>query len=81
MKLESLVDILETDPFKAFTLHIADGRHLRVTNPHLVAFVGGGRTVFVANANNDGYNFVDLLMITGVEVTNGHAPKRRRKSA
>ncbi|CAG1000526.1 hypothetical protein PHYC_02845 [Phycisphaerales bacterium] len=80
MKLESLVDILESEPFKPFVLHVADGRRLHVPNPHLVALVGGGRTVFVADPKRDRWNFVDLLMITGIEVTNGHSG-RRRKSA
>jgi hypothetical protein len=77
---ESLKDVVESDPFKPFTLKLADGRSIRVENPHTVAFLGTGRTLFVAHPKTDHFELVDLLLINSVVVGNGKGKPRRRSA-
>ncbi|MBX3410215.1 MAG: hypothetical protein KF859_10060 [Phycisphaeraceae bacterium] len=57
MTLEALKDVVESTPLKPFTPRLADGRSLRVENPHTCAFLGTGRTLFVAHPRTDRINW------------------------
>lgn len=81
MTVQSLMDVIDADPFRPFTLRLADGRSIRVENPHMVAFLGTGRTLFVAHPKTDHFELVDLLLINSVVVNGGEEGRRRRRSA
>lgn len=49
MTKKALGDVLEADPFEPVTLHLADGRRFAVDTPHMVAFLGTGRTLVSAH--------------------------------
>ncbi len=82
MTIQALTEVIDADPFRAFTLRLADGRAIRVANPHSVAFLGSGRTLFVAHDKQDKFELIDLLLINSVEVSTspGSAGKRRRSA-
>lgn len=72
--------VLDADPFRPFVLRLADGRAIRVLNPHNVAFLGNGRTLFVAHHKSEQFELIDLLLITSI-VLGGASREPRRKSA
>jgi len=47
MIVEELRALWRAQPFKPFTIHVADGRVLRVPDPDLLAITPGGGTVIV----------------------------------
>lgn len=81
MTTDVLRDVVEAEPFRSFTLKLADGRSIAVENPHTCAFLGSGRTLFVAHPKSDHFELIDVMLINSVVVGNGLAKSRRRKSA
>lgn len=82
MTTNALLEVIDADPFRTFTLRLADGRAVRVTNPHSVAFLGNGRTLFVAHPRQEKFELIDLILINSIEVsTAGEKDSRRRRSA
>ncbi len=79
MTLHAMKQVLDADPFRPFTLRLADGRSLRVFNPHNVAFLGNGRTLFVAHHKSEQFELIDLLLVNSIVI--GSEAARRRKSA
>ena len=71
MTNEALRDVVQAEPFRPFTLHQADGRTIRVERPRTSAFLGTGRTLFVAHPRTDHFELIDLLLINSVLVGNG----------
>lgn len=72
--------VLDADPFRTFVLRLADGRAIRVLDPHNVAFLGNGRTLFVAHHKSEQFELIDLRLITSI-VLGGASREPRRKSA
>lgn len=79
MTIQSVKEVLDAEPFKPFTLRLADGRSIRVVNPHNVAFLGNGRTLFVAHHLEEHFELIDLLLINSMIVGNGTAKAIRRR--
>jgi hypothetical protein len=63
-------------PFTPFRLNMADGRHLDVPHPEFLGVTPGGRTVFVAKADED-FEIVDLLLVTSIQPITAGSKKRR----
>jgi hypothetical protein len=65
---------LHLQPFRPFTIRMADGRRFTVQHPDFVAQSPSGRTVVVFQPD-DSYSLLDLLLMTELEVpsSNGHA--------
>ena len=78
MTIERLQLVHQTRPFKPFTLHMADGKSIRVTHPEALAYTPSGRTIFLVKPD-DSVHHIDLLMVVRIEVSNG-APKHRARS-
>ena len=73
MTTQQLRDMLRTQPFQPFDIHMADGRALPVTHPELVIITPGGRTVGVS-VHEDSIEIIDLLLVTSLRPqTNGAA--------
>ncbi len=81
MILDQFRDAWRAQPFKPFTIHLADGREIPVLSPEFVLTVPSGRTIVVCQPN-DRLNIIDLLLVTDLEfelAVNGGARKRRRR--
>ena len=78
MTIERLQLVHQTRPFKPFTLHMADGKSIRVTHPETLAYTPSGRMIFLVKPD-DSVHHIDLLMVVRIEVSNG-APKHRARS-
>jgi hypothetical protein len=71
MTVEQLRRVHQASPFRPFTIHVADGREYRVRHPELLSHSETGRTVIV-HLGGDDFEVLDLLLVTGIEVGNGH---------
>jgi hypothetical protein len=69
MTIEQFRSTLNLQPFRPFTIRMADGRTFDVPHPDFVAQSPSGRTVVVFQTD-DSYSLLDLLLMTEVEVHN-----------
>jgi hypothetical protein len=66
MQIDAIREALRKQPFRPFTLRLADGRELPVLHPDFVAILG--RTAVVASPRlDDSYSIVEPLLIVSVE--------------
>lgn len=81
MTIEKLRELHRARPFAPFTLHLADGRSVRVQSPEFMNFSPSGRLAHVFY-DGERSEFFDLLLVTSVELgaprRNGHARPRRK---
>jgi hypothetical protein len=57
----------EANPFRPFTIHLADGRTLDVPHRDFVSLSPSGRIIIVYQPN-DAFNVVDLYLVTDLEI-------------
>ena len=74
MTREQVAATLHREPFVPFTINMADGRSFAVPHPDFVALSPVGRTeiVFHTDDAEECYSVLDLLLMTELEVTDGH---------
>jgi hypothetical protein len=73
MTLEQLRAVHQARPFQPFTIHLADGRKLRVPHREFLSHSPTGRTIIVYDAGEE-FSIVDLLLVTRLQVhANGAA--------
>jgi hypothetical protein len=77
MTSEQLRAVHKAQPFKPFTVHLADGTSVDVRHPELLLQTQGGRTIFVNTAGED-VAIIDLLLVTKITFSNGRSKGRRR---
>ncbi|MDX1968498.1 MAG: hypothetical protein SFV23_15075 [Planctomycetaceae bacterium] len=70
MTTEQFKTTLHLQPFRPFTIRMADGRTFDVTHPDFVAQSPSGRTVIVFQPD-ESYSVLDLLLMTELQVANG----------
>lgn len=70
MTTEQFRTTLHLQPFRPFTIRMADGRTFPVSHPDFVAQSPSGRTVIVIQPD-DSYSVLDLLLMTELQVANG----------
>jgi hypothetical protein len=67
MTAEQLRTLREAQPFRPFTIHLADGRNLTVPHRDFVSQSPGGRTIIVYKPD-DSFSVVDLYLVAELEV-------------
>ena len=72
MTIESLERLYRAQPFRPFTVHLADGREVAVEHPGFLARTPGGRTIIVTQAD-ESFEVIDRLLVTSLSVRNGQA--------
>lgn len=72
MTTEQFKSTLHLQPFRPFTIRMADGRSFPVTHPDFVAQSPSGRTVIVFQ-QDESYSVLDLLLMTELQIGNGQA--------
>ncbi len=79
MTIEQLRQVLHAAPFRPFTIHLADGRQIRVPHPDFVAQSHTGRTIIVTH-EDDTFSIIDLLLVTELKVHNSATagPKKKK---
>jgi len=68
MTIEKFRDLMQAWPFVPFTLRLADGRRIPVDAPDFVSTSQTGRVVHVFHGPGDASTFVDILLVTALEL-------------
>jgi hypothetical protein len=63
---------LHQQPFRSFTIRMADGRALDVAHPDFIALSPTGRTVIVFQ-QDENYSVLDLLLMSELQVGHDNA--------
>ncbi len=69
MTVEKLREVHHFQPFRPFSLYLADGGRIHVSHPESLAYSTTGRTIVVVSPN-DTTQFVDLLLVSRIEIDN-----------
>ena len=77
MTIEQFKSALHANPFRPFTIHMADGRVFLVKHRDFVSRSPSGRTI-VVHSDDDSFSVLDLLLMSEVEV---HAEDTRAGAA
>lgn len=78
MTIEQLRAVHQATPFRPFTVHLADGRHLEVPHRDFLSHTPGGRTLIVYHGD-ESFSITDLLLVTELKVAaaaNGSGKRR-----
>jgi len=67
MTIEQLRAAREANPFRPFTLYLADGRSWRVPHRDYLSMTPGGRTVIVYQ-EGEAFSIIDLLLVTELAI-------------
>jgi hypothetical protein len=79
MTTDRLLDLWRAKPFLPFTIHLADGRQIRVVHPEFMTRSPSGRTIVVYQPD-ESLNIIDLLLVTDLEIgRNGRGKRRGRR--
>lgn len=79
MTIEQLRTVHHANAFRPFTIHMADGRQIRVPHRDFMWQAPTGRTVVVQN-EDETLSILDLLLMTELRIDNGQAaPKGKSK--
>ncbi len=79
MQMKELQSFYRAQPFQPFVVHLADGREIGVEHPEFMALAPTGRSAVVYGGDG-GFEVIDVLLVTSLEVTNAR-PRSRRKKA
>lgn len=77
MTTEALARLHRARPFHRFVIGLGDGQALPVQHPEMLAYAPNSRTATVYRADGS-FEIVDLLLVTGLDVSNGRRLRRRR---
>lgn len=75
MTIDKLQSVLNANPFRPFTIHLADGSEIHVPHRDFLSHSPVGRTVIVYH-QDDSFSILDLLLITELRVGNGRTPPK-----
>jgi hypothetical protein len=78
MHVDELRKLMHVAPFRPFIIHLADGRQFRVDHLDYIATSPTGRLAVVYE-DDGGFEIIDLLLVTSLEVD--PAPPRRHRRA
>jgi hypothetical protein len=78
MTIEKVRELIHAQPFEPFVVHLADVRKVSVDHPDFVSSSRTGRVVHVFHNPGDASSFVDVLLVTALELKNGARRHKRR---
>jgi hypothetical protein len=68
MRISEIRDALRTQPFRPFTIHLADGREFPIKHVDFLLFSRTERSFVVAQIQG-GYEIIDPMMVTSLSVS------------
>ena len=77
MTSERVCELWKAEPFHPFIIHLADGRNIPVRHREFLALSPSGRIAIVFQPD-DSANYIDLLLVTDLEVKPNGKTKRSR---
>ena len=80
MTVDQIRSLQDATPFRAFRIHMANGKSADVPHPDFMSLFPTGRIMIVYRAN-DSFEVIDTLLVTSVETLpkNGAKPRRRHR--
>lgn len=78
MTIERIRELYETEPFRAFVMHLADGRNIPVYHREFLLSAPSGNTLVVFQPD-DSMNIIDIKLVTDLETKPDGIPSRRKK--
>ena len=76
MTIEQLRTVCQSQPFQAFSIHLADGRKIAVPHREVVALSPTGRTLTVYDPEGVAH-ILDLLLVTELEIPPSRPARRK----
>lgn len=73
MTADQLRSTRDANPFRPFTMRLADGRYFRITHRDYLSMSPGGRIVIVYDAD-DSFSILDILLVTELTVEGSPVP-------
>jgi len=67
MTIEQVRNLYNSQPFRSFAFHLADGRAIPVLHREFMMMSPSGRTVYVTQPD-ESLNIIDLLLVTDLEL-------------
>ncbi len=67
MRLEQLRGLLTAQPFRPFTIHLAEGRSVPVVHHDFALLAPDGRTLFAYGADHS-FDMIDVMLITSIHL-------------
>ena len=67
MTIEQLRAAREANPFRPFTIFLADGRSVRIPHRDYLSMTPGGRTVIVYQTA-EAFSIIDVLLVTELAI-------------
>ena len=74
MAIEKVRELLHANPFAGFNIRLADGRSIPVQHPDFVSSSQTGRVLHVFHGPNDASTFVNVVLVTALELNSGGTP-------
>lgn len=78
MTIDKIREMYKAQPFRPFTIHLADGRQIPVLSQEFIMTVPEGRTIVVAQPDGT-LNILDLLLVTDLEIKPADNGARKRR--
>ena len=79
MTAQEFRGVFNAQPFRPFTVHLADGRAVAVPHQEYALLSPTGRTLIVYE-DDDSFQVLDLMLATGVQVNGKRFKKVKKKS-
>lgn len=78
MTTKEFRNVFDAQPFRPFTIYLADGRQVPVEHQEFAMLSPSGRSTIVYQ-DDDSFQVLDLMLATGVEVNGTRRKKPPRK--
>jgi hypothetical protein len=79
MTIDRLREAAKAQPFRPFTISLADGRRLTVPHPEFVWVPPNASRTFYVAGTGERESIVDLLLVTSIDFGNGKDVQRNRR--
>jgi hypothetical protein len=77
MTIEMMRELIHAQPFAPFIAHLADGRKVAINHPDFVSTSQTGRILHVFHGPGDASSFIDVPLVTDLELKSSPRGKRR----
>lgn len=81
MTIDQLRQVVKAEPFRPFTISLADGRRMSVPHPEFVWVPPKAARTFYVAGEGDSESIVDLLLVTSIDFGNGAGEPQHGKEA
>jgi len=80
MNIQQIREPHRAQPFKPFTLRMADGNEYTVKHPEFLMITKSGRSTVLATSD-DAVEIIDALLVASIQVGNGRYENTRNDDA